>query len=216
MKTRCLWRKSYSDYFDVLTGTKQGGVLSPRIFTVYMDDLVSRLKKRGIGCHVVKIFVACLLYADDMCLLAPSKGALQELLGICKEYCNEFCLSFNVKKSKILRFVNMKGKSVDPLVLNHESIEFVSQWKYLGTTIVAGNHLTFSSRSEMSCFYRSVNSLMSSIRKPNELVLMNLLYANCVPGLTYASEVKDVPNREIQEMNVALNDAIRRIFSYNR
>ena len=28
--------------------------------------------------------------------------------------------------------------------------------------------------------------------------------------------MKDVPNREIQEMNVALNDAIRRIFSYNR
>ena len=45
---------------------------------------------------------------------------------------------------------------------------------------------------------------------------MNLLYPNCVPGLTYASEVKDVTSREMQEMNTALNDAIRRIFSYNR
>ena len=61
MKTRCLWRNAYSNYFDVLTGTKQGGVLSPRIFSVYMDDLVWRLKKQGIGCHTLNIFVACLL-----------------------------------------------------------------------------------------------------------------------------------------------------------
>ena len=45
---------------------------------------------------------------------------------------------------------------------------------------------------------------------------MNLLYSNCVPSLTYAAEVKDLTSSEMQECNVALNDSIRRIFSYNR
>ena len=45
---------------------------------------------------------------------------------------------------------------------------------------------------------------------------MNLLYSNCIPNLTYAAEVKDVTSREMQKLNTALNDAIRRIFSYNR
>ena len=99
---------------------------------------------------------------------------------------------FNVKKSKVLIFGKIKGTAIDPLSLSGQLIEFVPHWKYLGTTFFTGNQLTFSSKPELSCFYCSFNSLLSCERKPNELVLMNLLYANCVPSLTYASEVKDV------------------------
>ena len=216
MKTRCTWRQSYSEYFDVLTGTKQGGVLSPRIFSMYMDELIQRLKKKGIGCYILEVFIACLLYADDVCLLAPSRSAMQKLLDICENYCIEYCLSFNVKKSKILTFGKMKSIDINPLMLDNKPIDFVPQWSYLGTTIVSGSNISFSTSSELSKFYRSYNSLLSAVHKPNALVLMNLLYSNCIPSLTYAAEVKDVSNREMQTLNVALNNAIRRIFSYHR
>ena len=65
-------------------------------------------------------------------------------------------------------------------------------------------------------FYRSFNSLLSAVQKPNELVLMTLLYSNCVPCLSYAAEVKVLSSSEMQDCYVALNDSIRRIFSYNR
>ena len=106
MPSSCLIKKNltplrgtFSEYFDVLTGTKQGGVISPRIFTLYMDDLIDRLKKRGIGCHLIDLFVACLFYADDLCLIAPTRSAMQEMLNLCQEYCSEFCLTFNVNRS---------------------------------------------------------------------------------------------------------------------
>ena len=216
MQTRCLWRGAYSDYFFVPSGTKQGGVLSPRIFSLYMDRLIRLLRNRGIGCHIIGLFLACLLYADDLCLLAPSRGAMQEMLNICEVFCNEFCLSFNVKKSKALIFGCTKSKTFSPLSLGHESMEYVSQWTYLGATIVAGRTLSFTCRRELSNFYRSFNCLLSAVQKPNELVLMNLLYSNCVPSLTYAAEVKDLTSSEMHDCNVALNDSIRRIFSYNR
>ena len=108
------------------------------------------------------------------------------------------------------------GKDVDPLILNDKPIETVSKWTYLGTTITSGKNVSFSTQKELSAFYRSFNSVMSSIQKPNCLVLMNILYSNCVPSLTYAAEVKDIPSRELNSLNVALNDSIRRIFSYNR
>ena len=123
-----------------------------------------------------------------------------------------------MKKSKTLLFGNTKCV-INPLVLNNQPLEFVSQWKYLGTTIVAGKNVTFSSQSELSTFYRSFNSLFSSHQKPNELVYMKLLYANCVPNLTYNAEVKDsssISSRELQDLNTALNNAIRRIFSYHK
>ena len=216
MQTRCLWRNAYSNFFPVLTGTKQGGVLSPQIFSFYMDDLIRRLRSRGIGCHMLRLFLACILYADDLCLLAPSRGAMQEMLKICECFCDEYCLSFNVKKSKTLIFGDTKDQTIAPILLMNEPIERVSQWVYLGVTVVAGKSLSFLCKRELSNYYRSFNSLLSAVQKPNELVLMNLLYSNCVPCLTYAAEVKDLSNAEMQQSNVALNDSIRRIFSYNR
>lgn len=104
MSSRCKWENSYSEYFDVTSSTKQGGILSPEIFAVYIDDLVKLLKKMGIGCHIALVFLACILFADDICLIAPTRGALQTMIKVCEEYCKEFCLSFNVKKSKSMLF----------------------------------------------------------------------------------------------------------------
>ena len=45
---------------------------------------------------------------------------------------------------------------------------------------------------------------------------MHLLYSNCVPVLTYAAEVKEFNAREMSSINVAINNAIRKIFSFGR
>ena len=45
---------------------------------------------------------------------------------------------------------------------------------------------------------------------------MNLLYSICVPNLTYCAEVKDLSSANMHKCNVALNDSIRLIFTYNR
>ena len=45
---------------------------------------------------------------------------------------------------------------------------------------------------------------------------MRLLYSICVPNLTYACEVINYHYKEKESLHVALNDAIRRIFSYHR
>ena len=98
MKSRCQWRGNFSSYFDVLTGTKQGGVISPRIFNFYMDDLIALLRKRGVGCHIIEIFIACLFYADDLCLIAPTRSAMQTMLDICQQYCSDSCLTFSLMR----------------------------------------------------------------------------------------------------------------------
>ena len=40
--------------------------------------------------------------------------------------------------------------------------------------------------------------------------------SNCVPKLTYACEVQRHSFEEMQKMNVALNDCIRKIFMYEQ
>ena len=90
-----------SSVFDVPTGTKQGGILSPDFFAMYMHDLIDQLKNSGYGTYVIKMCIACIFFADDIVLLSPSRHGLQKLLDICVKYCEKFCLDFNVAKSKI-------------------------------------------------------------------------------------------------------------------
>ncbi len=67
------WGTIIGDKFNVKNGVKQGGVLSPILFSVYMYDRFERLRKRGVGRNMGNYFVGCLSYADDLTLLVPSK-----------------------------------------------------------------------------------------------------------------------------------------------
>ena len=65
-------------------------------------------------------------------------------------------------------------------------------------------------------FYRASNSVLNVLTKPSEIVLMRLLYSNCVPIITYGCNVKDLSNKDMQNCTVAVNNSIRRIFSFRR
>ena len=64
------WGNVKSDYVFVSNGVKQGGILSPILFTLYMDMLFLKLKERKIGCFIGDIFLGAIGYADDTALLA--------------------------------------------------------------------------------------------------------------------------------------------------
>ena len=83
----------------------------------------------------------------------------------------------------------------------------------------SGDILVASSKMvniSLTSFRRSANSIITILKKPNEQVLMKLLFTFSVPILTYASEVKQFSYADMNECNIALNDAIRRIFSFHR
>ena len=61
------WHEIY-----ITNGTRQGSVLSPTLFSVYLDDLLQELRHLGVGCHVGGVWVGAAGYADDLILLAPS------------------------------------------------------------------------------------------------------------------------------------------------
>ena len=54
------------------------------------------------------------------------------------------------------------------------------------------------------------------MQKPGEIVLMQLLYSNCIPRLTYGAAIKDLNASEKRRVSVAVNNAIRRIFGFRR
>ena len=77
-------------------------------------------------------------------------------------------------------------------------------------------HFMCTAKKSRSAFYRSSNSILNVSGGPSENVLMKLLYSVCVPIITYAFDVIVLHHKERQSLHVAVNDAIRKIFSYHR
>ena len=51
-----------SDCFTTQNGVKQGGVLSPLLFAVYIDELLCKLKQSGYGCTTVVHLVMQMIF----------------------------------------------------------------------------------------------------------------------------------------------------------
>ena len=80
------WGSTTSEFFNVSNGVRQGGILSPYLFIVYIDDQSNMLNSAGIGCHIHNCCINHMFYADDICVIAPSPSGLQGLLNICAKF----------------------------------------------------------------------------------------------------------------------------------
>ena len=58
--TRLMWNGVYSSVFNVMNGVKQGEVASPIMFCVYVDELLSSLRDKGVGCWCGKFLLGLL------------------------------------------------------------------------------------------------------------------------------------------------------------
>ena len=79
------WGSELFDSFAVSNEVRQGGVLFPVLFTLYIDDLLMNLKRLGVGCYWDSLFAGAVWYADDLVLLAPTP-ALRIMICSCKDF----------------------------------------------------------------------------------------------------------------------------------
>ena len=132
-KLRVRWVDTLSEAFGVKNGVKQGGVISPIFYCVYIDGLLLELQRSHVGCYVGQVFSGAYAYADDLTLLAPSLSALKEMVSICSKYAADFDISFNAKKSQLIIFKCSNKPVCDPaIIINGEPVKRVYSVVHLG------------------------------------------------------------------------------------
>ena len=105
-KMRVRWDHQFSESFSISNGVRQGSVLSPFLFAVYLDGLLEELSASGVGCHWRWMYAGCFCYADDIALLAPCASALRTMLSICNNYAKSHGLLFNTEKTQLTDILN--------------------------------------------------------------------------------------------------------------
>ena len=86
--------------FDLHTGVRQGCVMSPVLFSFFINGLAREIKEKTQGVCVGNTRVRLLLYADDIVLLAERRRDLQDMLDIVTSYSKKWRFRVNPKKGK--------------------------------------------------------------------------------------------------------------------
>jgi len=167
-------------------GTRQGNVLSPYLFTVYMRCVIKDVIQTGIGCHIGNkpVCILMYMYADNIVILAPSWCAQQCLLNVCADSITKLGMSLNLSKSvtmiyKPYRTARHVPYSFPDFTLNGAILNAADSCKYLGHIISATDDDNLDIVRQMGLLYARTNMLIRKFSKCDINVKLCLFRAYC-------------------------------------
>ena len=216
-----------SDSFEVNVGLRQGCVMSPWMFNLFIDGVVREVNTRLIGMGVKMLesgsggmewLLDQLLFADDTAIVAESEEQLQRLVSEFGTVCERRKLRVNVNKSKVL----VVGENVDPtltnIMLNGERMEVVNSFKYLGSCFSSEGGVTEDVNMRVGEGLRTFGAMkkMWNSRSVSMNVKRELYERIVVPTVMYGSETWGMKLGDRKKLNVAEMKCLRSICGVTR
>ena len=206
-----------TDFFEINIGVKQGCLLSPLLFNIFLADLAKALNKE-INTPV-KISeekqISSLIWADDLLMLSETETGLNNMLHDLKAYAENNGLTINTDKTQCMIF-NKTGRLLRrKFVYGHHNIKTVRAYKYLGFTVTPSGEIKtglndlkdralkalYKIKMKMGqCFQKYVRTTLKLF---DTLVAPILLYASDFWGclkLPINNPIENIHNRFLKEM----------------
>ena len=197
-----------SEWFRVTGGLKQGCLLSPLLFNLYINDLICEVSSLGEGVEIGNERIHILLYADDIVLVAQSETNLQKMLDCLNNWCTKWRLKINVEKTKVVHFRRTGEPRTDVNFLcGNETIGIVEQYRYLGLILTEFLDYSVMSKAVALSAGRALGLIIAKSRAYggipyncftklyHVLVVLVISYGAAVWGTREFSHVNEIHNR---------------------
>ena len=211
---RICWNNAKGNYVFIERGVRQGGILSPFLFKLYIDDVIDSLSRENLGCRLGFLRLNILAYADDLVILSDTKENLEFLYSLLDEKINALGLIINKNKSKCMIFGRKVQNDVArETLLNGDTFEIVNQYTYLGHIIEDSLSDNADVKFRLNTFYAKFNSLFRDFNKVSIETFLFLLNAYCLPdyGLSLWNS-KTICNRQIfKSFETAFSNALKKL-----
>ena len=217
--------EEYSDIFKTEIGVRQGGIASPKLFSLYLEELLDMITLKNVGVEIGKSKIDVIAYADDIIIISTTKIGLQETLDMVAQFGTRFEIKFNPDKtiwmvfnSKIKRTVveSRRDSWQGELILDGKIIERVSVFKYLGVEINEENTDKDHLENRKKAAQRALSKLkhLDIICDKTNYFLKGHLYKTYImPVLYYGSENLDLKKTNINKLERLENNLIRSIYN---
>ena len=179
-----------TETFSTTVGVKQGCVLSPTLFNLFISDLPNIFDE---SCCPVTLFdtsISCLMFADDLVLISQTVTGLQNGLHKLNAYCEKWHLFVNVEKTKIIVF-NKSGKTLSnhKLYYNSQLVEVVPNYQYLGIIFSYCGSFTKAVEHLTAQALKALFKLKQKSSSHNIITSLKLFDTLILPIIRYCSEV---------------------------
>ena len=174
-----------------LQGVRQGEVLSPFLYCIFVDELLDILTVSGLGVSISGLYCGAPMYADDLVLVASTPKELQAMLDVVERYASRWRYSLNADKSVVMVLgessrTRSLARSTRKWTLGAESIKEVDEQHHLGIlrTVHSTNifHTIEKCTSGWSAFF-ALSSIGSRFGCLHPLTSFRLYNTLCMPIL---------------------------------
>ena len=212
-KAKVRWAGEFSEIFSISKGMRQGSILSPRLFSIFIDDLLLQLKSNVNGMKLHNFKLNAIAYADDINLFSTTTRGLQNLLDTCDSYARTWRIRFNPSKTKCTQIGKSELKIPPTWTLDGETIKLADETTILGvnftTDLKARSHIKNRIRAcNQSAFkFSTAGALYPGLNCEVKTHIWNTI--NC-PVLTYGLETIHISNTELEELKSTQGTTVKR------
>ena len=175
-------------------GVIQGDNLSPLLFNIYVNDLPRALEVGKTNpIRIMDRNLNSLMWADDIILMSETREGLQQCINNLQDYCQEWKLEINLKKTKTIIF-NKSGAKLKNLrlYLQNKLIENVTQYPYLGFIVAASGTLKHGIQNLVDKAKRAwfaIQSILIKSKEKNVKTYTTLFDKVIKPIILYSCEI---------------------------
>ena len=211
------WGSSVSRFFVLRCGVRQGGVLSPHLFSVYIDDIVRKIACSEASYNLHLVCLSIFMYADDILILSPSVTFLQCLVSIVEKELTALDMAINPNKSVCLRIGSRCDITCPNItLLSGGVIPWSDSCRYLGVYIKSAKVFKCIFDESKKSLYRSFNAIYGKIGRCASLeTVFHLMVSKCLPAFTYGLNACPVNATDRKSLDFALFRIIAKFLAHS-
>ena len=182
-----------TDKFTANQGVKQGCILSPLLFNIFLSDIQQKLEENRNNPAKISSdqTMGCLIWADDLLLLSQTEMGLNNMLGTLNNFSNQNGLTVNMDKTKVMIF-NKTGRHIRRnFFLGDQIVSTTREYKYLGFKITPSGEINSGlwdlKDRALKAFFK-LKKKMGPLFLKHPLVTIKLFQALIKPILLYSSD----------------------------
>ncbi|CAC5365154.1 unnamed protein product [Mytilus coruscus] len=197
------WKGNIGDSFQIHQGVRQGEILSPFLYKVYVNYLLDDLKSHSLGLKIGTTYVGCPTCADDVAFISNCEQELQCMLSVTNHHANQSRVTINPSKTKAVILNKPKNVNRSDLqwTLGNNSIYPSEDTTHLGLIRAEIKENGVNIEARISIARRTLYSLMNTglhgTNGLNPQTSYKIYQSYVIPRLLYGMEILPLNQKQL-------------------